>query len=121
MSAHTAWSESFFAAVDSMDARRFAEKFAEDGSFTFANHAPAVGRAAVAAQAQFVFDLITRIQHQQSHAWSEGNFQLNEGRAVYFRKDGKVIELPYFSVAEMEGGLVKKYRAYVDAAPLLAA
>ena len=114
------FTEKFLGTVDTMDAEAFANMFTEDGSFTFANNPPAVGRKAVAAQAQFVFDLIDGISHAHRGFWTVGNHEIMEGRCTYHRKDGKVIELPYFSIADLEGGLVKAYRAYVDGAPLLA-
>jgi ketosteroid isomerase-like protein len=118
--ATTPFADHYFAVTDKMDSKAFALMFHEDASFTFANNPPAVGRAAIAAQAQWVFDLINKIQHQQRGAWAVGNTHVMEGRCVYFRKDGKVIEIPFCSVGEVRDGLLTAYRAYVDGAPLLA-
>ena len=135
---HTLYLTEFFGVVDRMDAETFAEYFDPAGSFRFANQAPAEGRGAIRALAQGVFDQLNGIGHRVVNvAANEKRDLLVEGIVTYHRRDGKTVELPFACAFEFEPGssagsaagagksrgawpFVKRYRSYIDIAPLLA-
>jgi ketosteroid isomerase-like protein len=110
--------EEFFRITDLMDAKAFAEQFSDSATFTMANYPSSQGKAAIAATADSVFNLLASIQHQIHKTWHMDNTCLLEGRVFYIRKDGQTFNFPFFSVFETSQGNVVNYRAYVDSSLL---
>ncbi|RYZ73513.1 MAG: nuclear transport factor 2 family protein [Proteobacteria bacterium] len=120
----------FYEAIDSREASRFSEFFAEDGEFIFGNFPPSKGHAAIEKSAQGVFDAIDGISHRlKSHSIDSSGRLLMEGIVRYVKKNGAIVELPYACGMTLDSvfkqGMVqnsqpkvKSYQAYVDIAPL---
>jgi len=112
------WIVQFFETIDSMDADNFADYFAADGQFRFANHPPLEGTSAIAGGAQGIFGLLNRIRHDIVNFWHAGENILVEGVVNYYRaSDGKHLAFPFFSVfefADKPGGPIHSYRVFVD-------
>lgn len=117
--ASTTWLRKLFESIDRMDAKAYAEFFADDASFQMANQAPAVGREAISNLAQFVFDQVLELKHEVKKSWVLENEILVEGRVFYHTKDARRLEFPFFSVFELasetNARLIRAYRAYIDA------
>lgn len=117
-SVHLDWVQKFFAAIDRMDARAFAEYFEpNDGSFRFANHPALVGREAIGQGCAGIFSLLGSIQHEVLVHWVAGTDVLVEGTVNYRRIDDFELSVPFMSVFEFAGdspGLIRSYRVFVD-------
>jgi hypothetical protein len=121
--AFPAWLTAMYAAIDALDAKRFASFFAETGSFKFGNGAPAVGRDGVEQYTNGFYTVIAGIRHELVAAWpaDEGRTWLAEGVVTYTRKDASKVSVPFFTVSELDtAGLLVSYRVYADIAPLFA-
>lgn len=113
-----AWIQSFYQTVDRMDAQGFAERFAEDATFKFANNEPVRGRPAIAGLADSIFKSIKGIAHRAVNVWEHPTATLFEGIVTYTRHDDSQVSIPFMAVYEMRGELVQNYRVYIDATPL---
>lgn len=119
------WVVDLFRAIDSMDAPRFANAFAEDGSFRFGNAERAVGREQVEQSVSAFFSTIGGLSHQiigvWSGRWDGGEVKSVEAEVTYTRKDGtRTPVLPVTSTIRMEVDRIKDYRVFMDASPLFA-
>jgi hypothetical protein len=112
-----------FDSIDGMDAAGFAKAFTENGSFTFGNAEPVVGREGIVATVAGFFSSIGGLRHEISGVWSGtwegGDVKSVEGNVNYTRKDGSMVPpIPAVSTLRLRGDLIEDYRIFVDLAPL---
>ncbi|WP_433526814.1 nuclear transport factor 2 family protein [Nocardia pseudovaccinii] len=108
-------------AVDSLDAKGFAEYFAPDGKITFGNVPPLEGRNAVEAGCAGFFGAIGGMQHDIVNEWVVGTDTIVELAVTYTRKDGRKVSIPVVSIWTVgDGGLIDEYRVFFDLAPVFA-
>jgi hypothetical protein len=112
-----------FDAVDALDAAAFAHRFAEDGSFRFANALPVVGRRQIEESVAGFFSILGGIRHDivgvWSGAWEGGDVTSVETLVVYTRQDATLTDpIAATSTLRMQGGLIKDFRTFADISPL---
>ncbi|WP_063040087.1 nuclear transport factor 2 family protein [Nocardia pseudovaccinii] len=108
-------------AVDSLDAKGFAEYFAPDGKITFGNVPALEGRNAVEAGCAGFFGTIGGMQHDIVNEWVVGKDTIVELAVTYTRKDGRKVSIPVVSIWTVGGtGLIDEYRVFFDLAPVFA-
>jgi len=110
-----------FKAVDTLDAKGFAEFFAPDGKITFGNNPALEGRETVEAGTAGFLDTIEAIHHDIVHEWTVGKDTIVELAVTYTRKDGQNVTIPVVSIWTFgDGGLIDQYRVFFDLAPVFA-
>jgi hypothetical protein len=117
----SAWLRDLFRTLDAMDATGFAEFLTADGCLHFANRPPVKGRVAVASAMSEFFASIGGLAHQIDETWEKPSSLVLEGRAVYLRRDGSRVMLPFANVFHLAGSAISDYRLYADLAPLYSA
>jgi ketosteroid isomerase-like protein len=113
-----AWWESLFAVIDARDAEGFADVFAADGEFRFANFPAARGREAIRAAAAAFFAQIGGCRHRLRDLWNGPGTAVCEGEVTYTRADGSSVVLPFVDVLGLRDGRITSYRVYIDNSPL---
>lgn len=106
--------------VDRMDAKAFADLFAQDGTMTFGNAPPLVGRRAIKEGVAGFFGSIEGLRHEFVASWLEDGVAIHEFRATYRRKDGQSVTIPALTVFRLEGDRVKDARVFYDPTPIFA-
>lgn len=106
--------------VDRMDARAFAMRFAEDGTMTFGNAPPLVGRKAIEEGVAGFFQAIQGLKHEFVASWLEPGVAIHEFRATYRRHDGKAVTIPALTVFRLDGDQVEDARVFYDPTPIFA-
>ncbi|WP_433684820.1 nuclear transport factor 2 family protein [Nocardia sp. CA-119907] len=110
-----------FQAVDTLDAKSYAELFAPDGKITFGNGAALEGRDAVEAGCAGFFDTIGGMRHDIVNEWVVGKDTIVELVVTYTRKDGRKVSIPVVSIWTVgDSGLIDEYRVFFDLAPVFA-
>jgi hypothetical protein len=110
-----------FHAVDTLDAKGFAEFFADNGSITFGNNPAFEGRETVESGTAAFLDTIDGIGHEIVNEWVVGNDTVVELKVTYHRKDGQSVTIPAVSIWNYDGnGLIESYRVFFDVAPVFA-
>jgi hypothetical protein len=115
-----------FESIDAMDAAGFAKAFTENGSFTFGNAEPVVGRCQIEEAVAGFFSSIGGLRHEISGVWTgrweAGDVKSVEGTVHYTRQDGAAVQpIPAVSTLRLRGDLIEDYRIFVDLGPLFAA
>jgi len=116
-----AWVSRFFQTIDAMDAAGFAQFFTPDGSFRMGNAPAFVGREAIETFVEGFFAAIAGIGHDVTGLWETDTTLVSEGVAAYRTHDGRSVSIGYLGILEFDGDLIRDYRVYQDAAPLMAA
>ena len=111
-----------FRAIDSMDARTFAEAFTEEGTFRFGNSEPVAGRQQVQQSVSEFFSLIGGLSHNITGVWSgvweRGEVKSVEAEVTFTRRDGSWTQpLPVTSTLRMEEGRISDYAVFMDVSP----
>jgi len=111
-----------FRAIDSMDARTFAEAFTEEGTFRFGNREPVAGRQQVQQSVSEFFSLIGGLSHNITGVWSgvweRGEVKSVEAEVTFTRRDGSWTQpLPVTSTLRMEEGRISDYAVFMDVSP----
>jgi hypothetical protein len=110
-----------FQAVDTLDAKGFAEFFAKDGKITFGNNPAYEGRETVESGTAGFLDTIDGIGHEIVNEWVVGNDTVVELKVTYHRKDGQSVTIPAVSIWNFDAdGLIDSYRVFFDVAPVFA-
>ncbi|WP_433734083.1 nuclear transport factor 2 family protein [Nocardia sp. CA-129566] len=108
-------------AVDSLDAKGFAEHFAPDGKITFGNIPTLEGRNAVEAGCAGFFGTIDGMHHDIVNEWVVGKDTIVELVVTYTRKDGRKVPIPVVSIWTIaDSGLIDEYRVFFDLTPVFA-
>ena len=116
-----ALAEAVFGAVDSMRGEAMAAFMTPDGSFTFGNAEPAVGRAAIAAATNHFFGMVAGLSHRIEDVWEQDRTVVVRLAITYTRKDGRSVVLPCANVWRRDpGGQIADYRIYMDVNPVFA-
>ena len=110
-----------FVSIDAMDTEGFLGFIAPDGEFRFGSAPPVRGHAGIREAVGGFFSSIAAISHDLQRDVAEGNTVVCEGEVTYTRHDGSAVTLPFCNVFETDGGLISRYRVYIDIAPLYAA
>ena len=106
--------------VDRMDAKAFADLFAEDGTMTFGNAPPLVGREAIREGVTGFFGSIQDLQHEFVHSWVQEGVAIHEFQATYHRRDGQSVTLPAVTVFHLDGDRVREAQVFYDPTPIFA-
>lgn len=112
--------DDLFAAIDAMDADRFAGFLAPDCSFRFGNLPPVEGRAAVRDFVAGFFGALGGIRHEVVGRIEVPGRAAMHGFVTYVRKDGSTLRVPFANVFRLEGGLVHDYLIFIDNSALFA-
>lgn len=107
-----------FAAIDAMDADRFAGFLTPGAVFRFGSAPPASGRGAAHDAVAGFFSGIAGLEHSLTRTIEDDGVLICEGEATYTRHDGSQITLPFANVLELDGGLISHYKIYADITPL---
>lgn len=114
----SAWWQHLFAAIDSLDAKAFADHLTPDAQFRLGNAPTILGRDAIVAAASGFFASIAACRHRLIRSWSGSDGVGCEGEVTYTRRDGRDITVPFANIFELRGTLICAYRVYVDNSPL---
>ena len=106
--------------VDQMDAKAFASIFTEDGTMTFGNLPPLVGRASVEAGTADFYKTIKGLRHEFVKTWEQGDTAVLEFRTTYDRHDGKTVTIPAVTIFRLRGNRVRDGRVFYDPTPIYA-
>ena len=109
-----------FAAIDAMDAGKFAAYLTPDVRFRFANADPAVGHAAVKEGVEGFWATIDGLTHHILTVYEVGDTVVAQIDVEYRRKDGKSVTVPNCDVLVFDGDLVRDWQIYIDLAPVFA-
>jgi uncharacterized protein (TIGR02246 family) len=115
-----------FDAVDALDAKAFAERFTEDGTFRFGNAPAVAGRRQIEESVAGFFSTISGLKHAivgvWSGGWEGGAVTSVETTVTYRRKDTTVTDgIPVTSTLRMRGDLIADFRVFADISPVFAA
>jgi hypothetical protein len=117
MSKHKFDATGIFATVDQKDTEKYLTYYADGGSFTFGNYPASVGKPAIAALVNGVFDSVASLSHQITDVIEQEHpaIIVTNGIVTYTRKDGVAKSYPFSSTAKLnKEGLIQDYYAYVD-------
>ena len=119
------WVVDLFRAIDSMDAKTFAEVFTEEGTFRFCNSEPVAGTQQVQQSVSEFFSLIGGLSHNIAGVWSgvweKGEVKSVEAEVTFTRRDGSRTQpLPVTSTLRMEEGRISDYTVFMDISPVFA-
>ncbi len=121
MTSGRALAEAVFGAVDSMRGEALAQFMTPDGSFTFGNAPPAVGRAAIASTVDQFFSGIDGLSHTVEDVWERDGSVVVRLSISYTRKDGGKVVLPCANIWQRDAsGQIADYRIYMDVNPVFA-
>jgi limonene-1,2-epoxide hydrolase len=112
--------EKLFVSIDAMDTEGFLSFIAEDAVFRFGSTPPVKGHGAIRAAVEGFFSSFSALEHDLQRVLVDGDAVLCEGEVTYTRHDGSKITLPFANVFEIEAGLIRLYRVYIDVSPLYA-
>lgn len=109
-----------FAAIDRMDANGFAAYFTPTAEWKFGNADPITGREAIAATAQSVFNVLTRISHALTQTYQTPDGFITWGDVTYHRIDGNVLVIPFAGFFSVSNNQITRYQTFIDGSPLFA-
>jgi ketosteroid isomerase-like protein len=110
-----------FRAVDEMRLDDYAALFTEDGTVTFGNFPPSVGRAAIKSSLEDFYRLLLGVRHELRGSWIVDDVSINEATVHYTVRDGTVVALPVTSILRWTGDRIREWRIYMDVAPAMEA
>jgi ketosteroid isomerase-like protein len=114
------WVHDLFAAIDAMQADRFATFLTEDARFTFGNAASIVGRTAIRDAVAAFFGTIKGLRHDITAVWEVGETVICQLAITYTCHDGRVVPVPAANIFSMRDTRVCDYRIYIDLSPVYA-
>jgi ketosteroid isomerase-like protein len=106
--------DDLFAAIDAMDADRFAGFLAPDCTFRFGNLPAVEGRPAVRDFVAGFFGALGGIRHEVVERIESPGRLAMHGFVTYTRKDGSTLRVPFANVFHLDGGLVREYLIFID-------
>lgn len=106
--------DDLFAAIDAMDADRFASFLAPDCTFRFGNLPAVEGRDAVRDFVAGFFGALGGIRHELVDRIAAPGRIAMHGFVTYTRKDGTTLRVPFANAFRTEGVLVRDYLIFVD-------
>jgi len=109
-----------FAEIDRKHVNGFAAFLARDVSFRFGNAEAIEGHGAVCDAVGAFFDSIRELSHRLERILRDGPHIVCHGAVTYTRHDGSQLSVPFANLFEMERGLIRDYRIFVDASALYA-
>ncbi len=112
--------DELFAAIDAMDADRFAAFLAPDCTFRFGNLPAVEGRDAVRGFVAGFFDALGGIRHELVDRIEAPGRVAMHGFVTYTRKDGSTLRVPFANLFRTEGGQVRDYLIFIDNGALFA-
>jgi ketosteroid isomerase-like protein len=109
----------YLAAMDALDAARYADFLADDVSVQF-NNAPAVqGKAAVAAMLAGYWQSFAAIEHEPLNIYGSDERFMLEALNHYVRHDGRMVTTRAVALTDRDAhGKVTSVRIYADASPV---
>ena len=107
-----------FASIDTMDTERFLSFIDPSATFRFGSSPPVTGHEAIRAAVEAFFASFAGLRHELQRIVSDTDGVVCEGEVIYTRHDGSIITLPFANVFEVDGGLISRYRVYIDFGPL---
>lgn len=110
----------WFAAAEALDAKAYAQQFAEDGRLTIGNGEPAEGRSFIEATAQGFFGAIEGLDHRVETVLASDTATVVKGEAIYSMPEGRTVELPMSVKVELDGDLIREAQVFIDPSPLAA-
>lgn len=117
---HSTMLTELFDSIDAMDADKFVEFIAPDGTFRFGSAPSVTGREAIRDAVAGFFSSIAGLRHTLHQSLLNGDTLVCEGEATYTRHDSSEITLPFANVFELRNGLISQYKIYSDIGPLFA-
>lgn len=112
------WISELFAAIDNMDADKFASFVTDDATFRYASNPPAVGKVQIREGVSQFFSMFQGIRHTIKGAWTHPDTVFVEGDVHYTRQDGSQVTLPFLNRFKMKADKIQEYLIYVDPSPL---
>ncbi|WP_410675852.1 nuclear transport factor 2 family protein [Amycolatopsis sp. cmx-4-68] len=109
-----------FAAIDALDAERFATHFTPDAVFRFGNADPVVGRPAIVEAVNGFFGQVGGLTHHILDTHEVGDVVVVQIDVEYLRKDGERVIVPNADILTFDGDLVADWRIYIDVTPVFA-
>ena len=106
--------DDLFAAIDAMDADRFAAFLAPDCRFRFGNLPAVEGRPAVRDFVAGFFGALGGIRHEVVERIEAPGRMAMHGFVTYTRKDGSTLKVPFANMFRTEGELVRDYLIFID-------
>lgn len=107
-----------FSAIDSTSTEEFLACIAPDASFRFGSMPQVEGHAAIASAVEGFFSSIAALSHRVDRAIADERTLVCEGEVTYTRHDGSEVTLPFVNILDVADGLIRRYRIYIDTAPL---
>jgi hypothetical protein len=114
------WLSGLLGSVDAKDTARFLGYLTPDAEFRFGSAPSVSGAQEIGAAVDGFFGTIAGCSHSLANTWVDDNTIACEGEVTYQRHDGSEITLPFVNVFDMVGGLISRYRIYIDIGPLYA-
>ena len=112
------WVEELFRRVDAKDCDGWLGYLAPDARFRFGN-APAVeGRQAIREAVRAFFGAVSGLRHDISDVWRQSDTVISRGAVTYTRLDGSELAVPFATIFEMDGDLIRDYSVYADISQL---
>jgi hypothetical protein len=110
-----------FDALENGDIDTYVNAHAKDCLCVVGNMEPVVNRENIKSVSEQMFALVNKITHHVLNEWVIGSDRIVEARAIYERRDGKVINLPSVTIYTLnDQGLISFIRIYADYTPLFA-
>lgn len=107
-----------FSAIDSTSTDEFLACIAPDASFRFGSMPQVEGHNAIGSAVEEFFSSIAGLSHRVDRLISDDRTVACEGEVTYTRHDGSEVTLPFVNVFDLADGLIRRYRIYIDIAPL---
>lgn len=106
--------QSVLDAVDALDVQGFLNHLTEECEFRAGGAPPIVGHDAIATSVQGLFALTTSIKHNVDNVWRHANHVIIRGTAVYHRKVGDPVSVPFVDVWVVLRNKITSYTVYSD-------
>jgi len=107
-----------FASIDAMDTESFLSFIHKDATFRFGSSPAVTGHTEIRAAVEGFFSSFSALKHDLQQVIADGDAVACEGEVAYTRHDGSEITLPFANVFKVAGGLILRYRVYIDIGPL---
>lgn len=112
------WVQELFGSIDGMNSTKFAAFLSEDAVFTFGNSPQVVGNNNIENAVEGFFQSLKAIKHHDLQCFDNGNVVIVRGNSTYTRKNDTTLTVGFCNVLELEKGLIKDYRIYIDLSQL---
>lgn len=110
----TPWLREHYAAVDANEFEKVGARFADEIEVRFGNRPPARGREQVAATLADVHAPFRNSVHRFLDVWEQGHRTLIAFEVDYHLNDGSEVTIETFTILDLQDGLIKRMRVYID-------